>query len=294
MFAVIKTGGKQYRVAADDVVTVGKLAGERGDAVTFDTVLMVTGEGAPKIGTSAVGGLTVTGEVVSTPAATRSSPSRSVAARIRAASAATAGTTLWCASNRSAHPAASRRIERENSHGPEESRRLLAERARSECRCLGAQEFGDESVIAGTSSSASAAPKGIRRQCRHGQGPHPVRPRRGARALSHESWPRLCVGRPDARGGRVDAGADEGASPDPYRTGGKAPKRPSKRRSFDPGRGGGIHLPFVVSGLSIRARWIGAALCFPTSPVTTCPLGTRRLWLRWPRHGDVQPSASRR
>ena len=64
MFAVIKTGGKQYRVAADEVVTVGKLVGEPGDAVTFDTVLMVTGEGAPKIGTSAVGGLTVTGEVV--------------------------------------------------------------------------------------------------------------------------------------------------------------------------------------------------------------------------------------
>ena len=64
MFAVIKTGGKQYRVAADEVVTVGKLVGEPGDAVTFDTVLMVTGEGAPKIGTSSVGGLTVTGEVV--------------------------------------------------------------------------------------------------------------------------------------------------------------------------------------------------------------------------------------
>ena len=64
MFAVIKTGGKQYRVAADEVVKVGKLAGEPGDAVTFDTVLMVTGEGAPKIGASAVGGLTVSGEVV--------------------------------------------------------------------------------------------------------------------------------------------------------------------------------------------------------------------------------------
>ena len=44
MFAVIKTGGKQYRVAADDVITVGKLAGEPGEKITFDTVLMVTGE----------------------------------------------------------------------------------------------------------------------------------------------------------------------------------------------------------------------------------------------------------
>jgi large subunit ribosomal protein L21 len=64
MFAVIKTGGKQYRVAADEVVTVGKLAGEPGDTITFDTVLMVTGDGKPKIGAPAVGGMTVTGEVV--------------------------------------------------------------------------------------------------------------------------------------------------------------------------------------------------------------------------------------
>ncbi len=64
MFAVIKTGGKQYRVAADDVVTVGKLAGEPGEKVTFDTVLMVTGEGGTQVGAPTVAGVTVTGEVV--------------------------------------------------------------------------------------------------------------------------------------------------------------------------------------------------------------------------------------
>ena len=64
MFAVIKTGGKQYRVAADDVITVEKLAGEPGDVVAFESVLMV-GEGADAtIGTPTVEGATVAGEVV--------------------------------------------------------------------------------------------------------------------------------------------------------------------------------------------------------------------------------------
>jgi large subunit ribosomal protein L21 len=64
MFAVIKTGGKQYRVAADDVITIAKLAGEPGETVTFDTVLMVTGEAGMQIGAPSVAGMTVTGEVV--------------------------------------------------------------------------------------------------------------------------------------------------------------------------------------------------------------------------------------
>jgi large subunit ribosomal protein L21 len=66
MFAVIKTGGKQYRVAANDVITVASLQGEPGSAVTFDQVLMVTNDGGEtKIGGDAVAGLTVAGEVVS-------------------------------------------------------------------------------------------------------------------------------------------------------------------------------------------------------------------------------------
>ena len=64
MFAVIKTGGKQYRVAADDVVTVGRMAGDPGETVTFDTVLMVTGDGGTQVGAPSVAGVTVTGEVV--------------------------------------------------------------------------------------------------------------------------------------------------------------------------------------------------------------------------------------
>jgi large subunit ribosomal protein L21 len=53
MFAVLKTGGKQYRVAENDVFTIEKLAAEPGETVRFDEVLMIGGEtvtvGAPRI-----------------------------------------------------------------------------------------------------------------------------------------------------------------------------------------------------------------------------------------------------
>lgn len=66
MFAVIKTGGKQYKVAADDILKVEKLAGEAGDTVTFDQVLMV-GEGADvTLGTPVVDGALVAAELVAT------------------------------------------------------------------------------------------------------------------------------------------------------------------------------------------------------------------------------------
>ncbi len=64
MFAVIKTGGKQFRVAAGDVITIAKLETEAGGAVTFDEVIMLTREGGIDVGTPAVSGAVVTGEVV--------------------------------------------------------------------------------------------------------------------------------------------------------------------------------------------------------------------------------------
>jgi large subunit ribosomal protein L21 len=64
MFAVIKTGGKQYRVAAKDVITVATLEAEPGTAVTFDQVLMVTNDNGTQVGAPLVAGVTVTGEVV--------------------------------------------------------------------------------------------------------------------------------------------------------------------------------------------------------------------------------------
>lgn len=64
MFAVIKTGGKQYTVSAEDLLKVEKLVGEAGDTVEFGEVLMV-GEGAEAtIGTPFVDGAMVTAEVV--------------------------------------------------------------------------------------------------------------------------------------------------------------------------------------------------------------------------------------
>ncbi len=64
MFAVIKTGGKQYKVAENDVFTVEKLVAEAGETVTFDQVLMVGGEGEPTVGAPLVEGASVTAEVV--------------------------------------------------------------------------------------------------------------------------------------------------------------------------------------------------------------------------------------
>ncbi|MCU0818940.1 MAG: 50S ribosomal protein L21 [Beijerinckiaceae bacterium] len=63
MFAVIKTGGKQYKVAANDVITIERLEAEAGDVVAFDHVLMLGGE-TVTIGSPTVAGATVAAEVV--------------------------------------------------------------------------------------------------------------------------------------------------------------------------------------------------------------------------------------
>jgi large subunit ribosomal protein L21 len=63
MYAVIKTGGKQYRVAADELVTIERLAGDAGSKVEFTEVLMLGGSGDPKLG-DALKGAKVIAEVV--------------------------------------------------------------------------------------------------------------------------------------------------------------------------------------------------------------------------------------
>ncbi len=65
-FAVIKTGGKQYKVAANDVVKIEKIAGEPGDVVTFDQVLMVGDGDAVTIGAPLVEGALVAGQFIET------------------------------------------------------------------------------------------------------------------------------------------------------------------------------------------------------------------------------------
>jgi large subunit ribosomal protein L21 len=63
MYAVIRTGGKQYRVVQGDRLKIEKLDGDVGGKLTFD-VLLVGGEGEPKVGSPIVAGAAVEGEIV--------------------------------------------------------------------------------------------------------------------------------------------------------------------------------------------------------------------------------------
>ena len=64
MFAVIKTGGKQFRVAANDEITIAKLVGEPGDTVAFGEVLMLTDGDKSTVGAPFLSDITVAGEIV--------------------------------------------------------------------------------------------------------------------------------------------------------------------------------------------------------------------------------------
>ncbi|HKH80364.1 MAG TPA: 50S ribosomal protein L21 [Methylovirgula sp.] len=64
MFAIIKAGGKQYSVAAEDVITVMTLPGSPGDGVTFDNVLMLVDGEAARFGAPFLEGASVTGTIV--------------------------------------------------------------------------------------------------------------------------------------------------------------------------------------------------------------------------------------
>src|SRR6187431_3629257 len=63
MFAVIKTGGRQYRVVPDDVLEIGKIAGDVGTIVQLGEVLVVGGD-TPVLGVPAVAGASVAAEVL--------------------------------------------------------------------------------------------------------------------------------------------------------------------------------------------------------------------------------------
>jgi len=63
MFAVIRTGGKQYRVAPNDIIEIEKIAGEPGDIIEIGEVLLLGGEGNPKTG-SPIAGAMVAAEVL--------------------------------------------------------------------------------------------------------------------------------------------------------------------------------------------------------------------------------------
>ncbi|MDR0964956.1 MAG: 50S ribosomal protein L21 [Myxococcales bacterium] len=64
MYAIIKTGGKQYRVQEGDVLQVELLEGGAGDTIRFDDVLMIGGIAAPKIGAPVVQGAKVEAKIL--------------------------------------------------------------------------------------------------------------------------------------------------------------------------------------------------------------------------------------
>ncbi|MBX3731010.1 MAG: 50S ribosomal protein L21 [Verrucomicrobiae bacterium] len=64
MYAVLETGGKQYRVAAGDTLKIERLAVDAGQTFTFDRVLLVNNEGQVAVGSPTVPGATVAADVV--------------------------------------------------------------------------------------------------------------------------------------------------------------------------------------------------------------------------------------
>ncbi len=66
MFAIIETGGKQYRVQAGDVIFIEKIEGEAQSAVTFDKVALVADENGTKVGAPYVDGATVSATLLKT------------------------------------------------------------------------------------------------------------------------------------------------------------------------------------------------------------------------------------
>jgi large subunit ribosomal protein L21 len=64
MYAVIKTGGKQHRISEGEVLAIEKIAGDKGEQVIFDQVLMVVNEGDVRIGAPLVEGVKVVGEIL--------------------------------------------------------------------------------------------------------------------------------------------------------------------------------------------------------------------------------------
>jgi len=64
MYAIIETGGKQYRVEKDTVLSIEKIEGEKQGKVTFDRVLMTSQEGRVKVGAPTVEGARVTAEIL--------------------------------------------------------------------------------------------------------------------------------------------------------------------------------------------------------------------------------------
>ncbi|MGC2409908.1 MAG: 50S ribosomal protein L21 [Methyloceanibacter sp.] len=64
MFAVIRTGGKQYRVAPNDIIEIERIAGEPGDIVELGEVLLLGGDSSPQMGSPTIAGALVAAELI--------------------------------------------------------------------------------------------------------------------------------------------------------------------------------------------------------------------------------------
>lgn len=64
MYAIVKTGGQQYRVEENSIIDVNKLASDQGEEIVLDEVLLVGGDGGVKVGTPHVAGAKVMAKVV--------------------------------------------------------------------------------------------------------------------------------------------------------------------------------------------------------------------------------------
>jgi len=64
MYAVVKTGGKEYRISQGDLIRVEKMEGKVGDQVTMKDILMVSHEGQVQVGNPLVANAVITGEIV--------------------------------------------------------------------------------------------------------------------------------------------------------------------------------------------------------------------------------------
>ncbi|MDP6892089.1 MAG: 50S ribosomal protein L21 [Verrucomicrobiota bacterium] len=64
MYAVVQTGGKQYKVVEGDTIEVNRVSGDAGSALTIDNVLMLNQDGSVKIGSPTIEGAKVEAEVI--------------------------------------------------------------------------------------------------------------------------------------------------------------------------------------------------------------------------------------
>ena len=64
MYAIVRTGGKQYRVEAGDTIYIERLPSDVGEKVTLDDVLLLGGEGAPRVGSPKLENVSVVGKVL--------------------------------------------------------------------------------------------------------------------------------------------------------------------------------------------------------------------------------------